>query len=70
MPSPGGVLIRSKDDNSVIGAIGVSGAVGDEDEFCAISAAAGSLFREDILFEPAKHSLNIAMIDPESRAKA
>ena len=33
---PGGVLLRSVDDGEVIGSVGVSGAAGDEDEYCAI----------------------------------
>ncbi|MEC4750240.1 heme-binding protein [Methylomicrobium sp. Wu6] len=36
MPVPGGVLIRDK-DNQLIGAIGISGDVSDQDERCAIS---------------------------------
>ena len=33
-PFPGGILIKLK--NHIIGAVGVSGAAGDEDEYCAI----------------------------------
>ena len=36
-PFPGGVLL--KDESGVIGAIGVSGAAGDEDELCALEGA-------------------------------
>ncbi len=36
MPVPGGVLIRDE-DNSLIGAIGISGDVSDQDERCAIA---------------------------------
>lgn len=36
-PFPGGVLLR--DDTGVLGAIGVSGAAGDEDELCALEGA-------------------------------
>jgi len=32
----GGVLIREKEGGSIIGSVGVSGAAGDEDEFCAL----------------------------------
>lgn len=35
VPSPGGVLIRVDDD--VIGAVGVSGDLGDNDEACALA---------------------------------
>jgi uncharacterized protein GlcG (DUF336 family) len=34
-PFPGGVLMKDQEGN-VIGAVGVSGASGDEDEYCAI----------------------------------
>lgn len=34
---PGGVLLLSKEDGEVLGAVGVSGAAGDEDEYCAIA---------------------------------
>jgi uncharacterized protein GlcG (DUF336 family) len=42
VPAAGGVLVRD-DDNSVIGAIGVSGSLPEDDEACAIHgiAAAG-----------------------------
>jgi uncharacterized protein GlcG (DUF336 family) len=36
MPVPGGVLIRDK-DNTLIGAIGISGDISDQDERCAIA---------------------------------
>ena len=36
-PFPGGVLIKNV-DGAVLGAIGVSGARGSEDELCAIEA--------------------------------
>jgi uncharacterized protein GlcG (DUF336 family) len=34
---PGGVLLRNE-GNEIVGAIGVSGAAGDEDEYCALNA--------------------------------
>lgn len=44
-PSPGGVLIRNA-RNEVIGAVGVSGDTGDNDELCAVAGlkAAGLNF--------------------------
>jgi uncharacterized protein GlcG (DUF336 family) len=36
IPSPGGVLIVDT-DNDVVGAVGISGDVGDNDEVCAIA---------------------------------
>ena len=35
LPQQGGVLIRSS-DGSILGAVGISGASGDQDEECAI----------------------------------
>ena len=37
VPVPGGVLICAADD-TVVGAVGISGDVSDKDEFCAITA--------------------------------
>ena len=34
-PFPGGVLMKNKEGN-IVGAVGVSGASGDEDEYCAL----------------------------------
>jgi uncharacterized protein GlcG (DUF336 family) len=36
IPVPGGVLIRS-DNNSIIGAVGITGANSDQDEACAVA---------------------------------
>lgn len=36
IPSPGGVLIVDA-DNGVVGAVGISGDIGDNDEMCAIA---------------------------------
>ena len=35
-PFPGGILLKTVADDYIIGAVGVSGAAGDEDEYCAI----------------------------------
>ena len=37
-PFPGGIVLKSA-DGAVIGAVGVSGASGDEDEYCALRGA-------------------------------
>jgi uncharacterized protein GlcG (DUF336 family) len=36
-PMPGGVLVRSADDNSILGAVGASGDTGDNDEAAIIA---------------------------------
>ncbi|MBT6094583.1 MAG: heme-binding protein [Rhodospirillaceae bacterium] len=37
VPVPGGVLIRDPDTNAIIGAVGVSGDVSEQDEACAVA---------------------------------
>ena len=37
-PFPGGILLKTN-GGAVIGAVGVSGASGDEDEYCALRGA-------------------------------
>lgn len=36
IPSPGGVLIRTT-NNAIVGAVGISGDIGDNDELCALA---------------------------------
>jgi uncharacterized protein GlcG (DUF336 family) len=44
VPSPGGVLIVNA-DNDVMGAVGISGDIGDNDEICAITGIEQAGFR-------------------------
>jgi uncharacterized protein GlcG (DUF336 family) len=46
VPAAGGVLVRD-DDNNVIGAVGVSGSLPDDDEACAIHGIAAAVLRAD-----------------------
>jgi uncharacterized protein GlcG (DUF336 family) len=46
VPAAGGVLVR-EDDNNVIGAVGVSGSLPDDDEACAIHGIAAAGLRAD-----------------------
>ena len=60
-PFPGGVLLRTRDDGAVIGAIGVSGASADEDEFCALSGVRYvAEFSEHCSIDPPRHSCSTA----------
>ena len=59
-PFPGGILLKAKIDGSVVGSIGVSGAAGDEDEFCAITAAEQSQIADEIEIDPPRHSLTLS----------
>lgn len=47
MPVIGGVLIRNA-DNEIIGAVGVSGDVSDQDELCAIAGIEMAGFRAEM----------------------
>ena len=51
-PFPGGILLKLGED--VIGSVGVSGAAGDEDEYCAIRGVVESGFGIDTV--PENHS--------------
>ena len=55
-PFPGGVLVKCQ--GQIIGAVGVSGATGDEDEFCAIAGIKNA--QADLVTVPEKHSLKQA----------
>ena len=46
VPAAGGVLVRD-DDNNVIGAVGASGSLPDDDEACAIHGIAAAGLRAD-----------------------
>ena len=45
VPVPGGVLIR--EDNAIIGAVGITGDTSDNDEICAITAIEAAEFSAD-----------------------
>jgi len=53
-PFPGGVLLRDK-NGTVVGAIGVSGSAGDEDEYCALQGVK-AVSALQLTSEPAQHS--------------
>mmetsp|Transcript_28781 Transcript_28781/g.69624 ORF Transcript_28781/g.69624 Transcript_28781/m.69624 type:complete len:240 (-) Transcript_28781:150-869(-) len=52
-PFPGGIVLKVND--YVIGAVGVSGAAGDEDEYCAITAVQEASI-PGLMTVPAEHS--------------
>jgi uncharacterized protein GlcG (DUF336 family) len=52
IPVPGGVLIRSG-ANSIIGAVGITGATSDQDEACAVAGIEAAGLRADTGGEPA-----------------
>ena len=58
MPIPGGVLIRDA-SNSLIGALGVSGELSDNDEICAVAGITAAGLIADA-GQPAYKSKNIA----------
>lgn len=55
---PGGILLRNN-DNEVIGAIGVSGASGDEDEYVGLKSVWDSGL--SLSTQPKNHSCNTVM---------
>jgi uncharacterized protein GlcG (DUF336 family) len=59
---PGGVLVRNKEDRQILGAVGVSGAAGAEDEYIAWRAIHSCSAGEDIITEPEQHSCTTAKL--------
>jgi uncharacterized protein GlcG (DUF336 family) len=54
---PGGILLRSNDlAHSVLGAVGVSGAAAEEDEYVALRAVQLSTIAREVKVEPSWHS--------------
>jgi hypothetical protein len=54
-PFPGGIVIRER-EGKVVGAVGVSGASADEDEYCALAGVEAANL-EGMFTEPVCHSL-------------
>ena len=52
-PFPGGVLLKNR-EGTILGAVGVSGASGDEDEYCGLRGIIESGL--EIVSDPEKHS--------------
>jgi len=52
----GGVLIREKESGDIVGSVGVSGAAGDEDEYCALMGVMECSVSDDLETEPVQHS--------------
>ena len=55
-PFPGGIVLRDKETNDILGAIGCSGAAGDEDEYCALMGVHRSSAANSIVTDPLSHS--------------
>ena len=52
---PGGVVIRDA-EGDIVGSVGVSGAAGDEDEYCALSAVHECSAADQFVTEPLEHA--------------
>lgn len=57
-PLPGGVLIKKKETNEILGSLGVSGASGAEDEYCAIMGIKNSKISDLVICYPDTHNCN------------
>jgi uncharacterized protein GlcG (DUF336 family) len=53
---PGGILLKCAEEGTILGSVGVSGAAGDEDEFCALQGVHESSIAKEVLTEPLEHS--------------
>jgi len=52
----GGILIREKETGQIVGSVGVSGAAGDEDEYCALYAVQQCEMGNLLETDPRQHS--------------
>jgi uncharacterized protein GlcG (DUF336 family) len=53
---PGGIVIRCVEEGSILGSVGVSGASGNEDEYCALEGVRLSSIASEVVTEPTEHS--------------
>ena len=53
---PGGVVIKCAESGQILGAVGASGAAGDEDEYCAWSGVKQSAIANIVETDPKDHS--------------
>lgn len=58
---PGGVVIKCADEGTILGSIGVSGAAGNEDEYCALQGVQLSTISDQVTTEPEDHSCTTVM---------
>ena len=52
----GGILVKEAGTGEIVGAVGVSGAAGDEDEYCALEGVKQSSMADVLRTEPESHS--------------
>jgi glc operon protein GlcG len=52
---PGGVLVKEKSTGVIVGSVGVSGAAGDEDEYCALEGVHGCSLARELTPVPVQH---------------
>ena len=59
---PGGIVIRCVEEGSILGSVGVSGASGNEDEYCALEGVRLSSIANEVVTEPTEHSCTTIMV--------
>eukprot|EP00550_Attheya_septentrionalis_P007355 CAMPEP_0198295120 /NCGR_PEP_ID=MMETSP1449-20131203/25965_1 /TAXON_ID=420275 /ORGANISM="Attheya septentrionalis, Strain CCMP2084" /LENGTH=178 /DNA_ID=CAMNT_0043995315 /DNA_START=56 /DNA_END=592 /DNA_ORIENTATION=+ len=52
----GGILLMDKTDSQIVGSVGVSGAAGDEDEYCALRGVWDCSIANELTTSPSEHS--------------
>jgi uncharacterized protein GlcG (DUF336 family) len=53
---PGGIVIKCAEEGTILGSVGVSGAAGNEDEYCALKGVHESSIATEVLTEPPEHA--------------
>lgn len=54
--SQGGILVKEASTGDIVGSVGVSGAAGDEDEYCALAGVKECSLAGDLQTIPEDHS--------------
>jgi uncharacterized protein GlcG (DUF336 family) len=58
----GGILLKETATGDIVGSVGVSGAAGDEDEYCALEGVKQCSFANELTTVPESHSCKTLML--------
>jgi len=58
----GGIIVKEKSTGDIVGSVGVSGAAGDEDEFCALEGVKQCSMATELITVPDNHSCKTAKL--------
>ena len=56
---PGGIVVKEASTGEILGSVGVSGAAGDEDEYCALQGVQLCSLASELTTSPVSSILNL-----------